>query len=607
MTLAPASIETILNYLDPYLDTLQTGFPTSSRPNEPSLTKDQKRQKIEAALCKDPSIFLTKWGSVILYPRPSSESSVTSALRETHVNEDSAAVAETAKGILDLFVPLAADYEVKYHLTRLYQQLQRLSEHATFEVSNRHQHQHPSYSSMDTARPSSHMDIPEEERKPTPGQADLFTRSTLSQNTRRNRRLNYLLRYLAPPDATESIATATASASATHNRSRGRSTGSGVGTVQTGHDTHQQHHHPTMANILSISGSMSNLSFSESTYFSDAEMEARAPELYRQYIGRFMDNDGDDNDNDDGSKDDDMENGGGTGAEDADDERDDEPRPAISQPKPFGKDVGLVDRILWHVDHPTPSQRNRELELQNLGHAESQQRQHSTASVMASASAYTRRQIEKEEEDFEEEFDTESEDEDSKMALEEGDDRKGPLKDTADDDILVSTSVTPPIPPDPVPGIFSSTMASAAISLEQPEERARFAEVENGDDLDSDDGKELDPAVAERKEDQEALRREFVLLMKQRFLDGLDRNFDYSMVDFDEELDDLEQEGHDKEDQWFDEEDEDEDARDVDMGASSSKRPPLGADSELRTRMTYDERVRVWENSAQNGAGDYDY
>ncbi|KAG0254057.1 hypothetical protein BG011_006001 [Mortierella polycephala] len=610
MTLAPASIETILNYLDPYLDTLQTGFPTSSRPNEPSLTKDQKRQKIEAALCKDPSIFLTKWGSVILYPRPSSESSVTSALREIHANGDSAAVTETAKGILDLFSPLAADYEVNYHLTRLYQQLQQLSEHATFEVSSRHQHQHPSYSSMDIERPSPHMDIPEEERKPTPGQADMFMRSTLSQSTRRNRRLNYLLRYLAPPDATESIAAAAASASAAHNRSRARSTGSGVGTVHTGDDAHQQHHHPTLANILSISGSMSNLSFSESTYFSDAEMEARAPELYRQYIGRFMDNDDDNNDDDDGSKDDDMENGRGTGAEDADDEQDDErdgeTRRAISQPTPFGKDIGLVDRILWHVDHPTQSQRNRELELQSQEQAESQQKQHSMASVMASTSVYTRRQIE-EEEEFEEEFDTESEAEDSNMALEESDDRKGPLKDTDDDDVLVSISVTPPIPPDPVPGVISSALASAAISLEQPEERARFAEVENGDDLDSDDGKELDPAVAERKEDQEALRREFVLLMKQRFLDGLDRNFDYSMVDFNEDLDDLEQESHDKEDRWFDEEDEDEDARGVNLGSSSARRTSLVADSELRTRMTYDERVRVWENSAQNGSGGYDY
>lgn len=492
----------------------------------------------------------------------------------------------------------------------------------------------PNLSSQQTN--SARRDIAEEDRKPNPGQNDLFTRSTLSQNTRRNRRLNYLLRHLAPPDTSGSPSLAggapsthsASSASRTDNPSTRASASAGVSQSTSSRDPRN----PTLANILSLSGSMSNLSFSESTYFSDAEMEARAPDLYQQYIGRFMDQD-DDRDSLCEEEEDDDDGGEVTGAEDADDEREDtDTRQSSASPEPFGKDVGLVDRILWNIDHPTrkqqKKQRQQELESRraaqerNAGEGSSSSHavarslhphQRSTVSVAPAAS----------ESEFEEEFDTESEVDDANMEDSaqsqekpkgqnmdvEKDDRKGPLKDVADDQLLATTSVTPPIPPTPVPGVISSTFASAAMTLEQPESRARFADLKSGNGLGSseDEAPELDKATKERKEDQESLRQEFVLLMKQRFLDGLDSQFDYSLVDFDEDLDDLEQEDHDVEDRYFaedgDDDDEDDDGEILDGALSPRRRTTRAAG----IRMNYEERVQAWETSAQNGTGDYDY
>lgn len=363
---------------------------------------------------------------------------------------------------------------------------------------------------------------------------------------------------------------------------------------------------------------MSNLSFSDSTYFSDAEMEARAPELYQQYIGRFMDSDN----TDDESDEDEDEDGVITGAE-ADDEREEVKRRASSKqyPEPFGKDVGLVDRILWNIDHPT----KRQLKLQKQEELDRQNKYQEVASGSGDEEPRVESiapQRAKLEDEFEEEFDSESDEDDEAM---DQDDRRGPLRTLQnDDDILVMTSVTPPLPPDPTPGLLSSTMSSAAMTMEQPEARARFAEVENGNGLNSEDEEE-DRETERRKEDQESLRRDFVLLMKQRFLDGLDINFDYSTVDFNESLDDLEQEDHDTEDRWFDADEEDEGNRgDEDVAldegnlsenknGSGSKKTGSGRPSTSSARLAassglnYDERVRAWESSAQNGPGDYDY
>ncbi|KAF9926156.1 hypothetical protein FBU30_004198 [Linnemannia zychae] len=674
MPLSQESITTVLAYLDPSLDTLETGFPTSTRPNESPLTKDQKRAKIESALQKDPAIFLSKWGSVILYPRP--QTNIPSSDEPDKANGDlqRADSLTAAKNILDIFNPLAVDYEIRYHLTKLYQQLHQLIEHANFKASmsqqsgyqrtlnmldknsstfitdsvrNRSHGYNPTiatnYMDIDSDLSSSqhtvgdNKDIPEEDRKPNPGQNDLFTRSTLSQNTRRNRRLNYLLRHLAPPD-TSGFSSTTAGGASTNtgtgsSTSRGNSYSAAISSSSTAgvnqSKSNRDVRNPTLANILSISGSMANLSFSESTYFSDAEMEARAPELYQQYIGRFMDRDDGDSQGED-----DIDDGQGeaTGAEDADDEREDnDARQSSGSPEPFSKDIGLVDRILWNIDHPTLKQlrRQRQQGLENRRAAQNpalRQQNNSTAPYSQQTTVMAAPVIQKESEsEFEEEFDTESENDDAEMELPdqtqgkqpdqntdpEKYDRKGPLKNIADDDLLAKTSVIPPIPPSPIPGVISSTFASAAMTLEQPESRARFAELERGNGMGSsdDESPKLDQATKEKKEDQEALRQEFVLLMKQRFLDGLDSQFDYSLVDFDENLDDLEQEDYDVEDRYFDAEDEDDDDKDLDddKGGHLSPIKTGKSRSMLPMHMNYDERIQAWENSAQNGAGDYDY
>ncbi|KAG0340600.1 Coiled-coil domain-containing protein 97 [Podila horticola] len=603
MTLPQESIESILTFLDPHLDTLETGFPTSSRPNEPALTSAQKRDKISATLASSPGIFLTRWGSVILYPRP-----------ESLVN-DATASSKTPQDILELFAPLQNDYEVKYQLNRLFQQLHRINERRQFEQRSTH-HQDP-ISSSTTKSPTSpvkHLTSPidDEDRQPEPAQSDLFNRTALSQNTRRNRRLNYLLRHLAPPDNESSS-------------SRPMSSDAKTATDKA---------HPTVATILSISGSMSNLSFADSTYFSDAEMEARAPELYQQYIGRFMDDDNenerDDDDDDEDNEDDDEEGGY------ADDERE--------QVKPFGKEVGLVDRILWNIDHPSKHQLKLERQ-ERKDHQNQYQEEHHGESNGAKNEFSVPRPVppkEVSEEEPVEEFDTESEnEEDTEMSLKDSatagkakevdqDSHRGPLAYVPDSEIYDRTSVTPRLPPNPMrPDLLSSMMASAAFSLEQPEERAIFAEVENGND-DSEQGEE-DEQTEHRKEDQEALRREFVLLMKQRFLDGLDSNFDYSSVDFNEDLDDLDQEAHDEEDRYFDAEDElDDEGSGTSMEMESddgSRRSGLRATNVRSSAyfasaphpyaskhahqdlggMNYDERLASWESRPQNGAGDYDY
>ncbi|KAF8983824.1 hypothetical protein BGZ46_009392 [Entomortierella lignicola] len=627
MSLSQASIDIILQYLDPYLETLQTGFPNSTRPNEPALTITQKRQKIEATLDKDPSIFLTKWGSVLLYPRPAS-----SVDGSNEAKKDGEAILEpkgnslSAKDVLDLFIPLASNYDIRYQLTKLYQQLQQLLEHEAFKKN-------PSASTFTPAMTSNEMeieqseDLSKEEQKPEHDQNDLFSRSFVSQSTRRNRRLNYLLRYLAPLSPSDSVAMTSNSGNiGSHTTSRsGASDGVGRdksnGSIR-GQDSNQ---HPILASILSISGSMSNLSFSDSTYFSDAEMEARAPDLYQHYIGRFMDNDdGDDGDSSDTVESGDDRVGNSTGeskADDADDEGDGyrERRRQKVTLKPFGKDVSLIDRILWGVDHPKRNQQAQERgdQGQQLSHkgtykpSSQQQSQHVSSSnppniVPTHPAAGPENQDS--ESEFEEEFDTESEVEDTEMddktdkfLHSTGGSPKNQINNSGG--VGSKASLKPPTPPDPIPGVVSSAFASA-MAMEESEERTMFASVSNGGNLDSDEDQELDRATATRKEDQQALRTEFVLIMKQRFLDGLDRNFDYSLVDFDEKLDDLEQENNDGEDRWFDSE---EDADDV----GGPVAPLSGQEKRVReavsSKIDFDERVKAWENGAQNGSGEYDY
>ena len=55
-------------------------------------------------------------------------------------------------------------------------------------------------------------------------------------------------------------------------------------------------------------------------------------------------------------------------------------------------------------------------------------------------------------------------------------------------------------------------------------------------------------------EDKLKLREEFLNIMRQRFLQGLDEEFDYTKVDTSDEYDNLEILGQDEEEKYFDEE-----------------------------------------------------
>ncbi|KAG0245109.1 coiled-coil domain-containing protein-domain-containing protein [Mortierella sp. GBAus27b] len=633
MALTQTSIKEILAHLDPHLETLQTGFPTSTRPNEPALTKEQKRQKIEATLANDPGIFLTKWGSVILYPQ--STPPVNPGV-DSHTNgEDSSPVVGhslAARDILDLFAPLTADYEVKYQLKRLYQQLQQLSEHAKFEESKRQPSDPsaviPSINTPNTMEIEATNDsqfvgsgISPEDQKPDPSQDDLFARSIILEKTRRNRRLNYLLRHLAPPDPNQMSSSHSSGAKGKGSGAYATSRSSNYGAGDH-RDSQNPQNHPALASILSISGSLSNLSFADSTYFSDAEMQARAPELYQQYIGRFMDNDDDDREDDDDE----------TRNNDTDDQG--RPRRQKQAPKTFGKDVGLVDRILWSVDHPNLNQqlsssqeRNRIPILaqtpQNRSDQQASRGQTSASFPLSQPMTQPLSDKQESSSEFEEEFDTESEDEETKMVV---DNKTNTRNGTSKGDNPVDSSVAS-APSNRVPGSLSSTtVTSSGMVLDEPEERTLFANIENVEPAtDSDEDKEIDQETADRKEDQEALRQEFVLLMKQRFLDGLDRTFDYSTIDFDENLDDLEQENYDQEDEWFDNEDDEDDEDNEDRTDGQSHHPTHGAESSVgsqhttrvastiraragqTSRMAFDERLLAWESNEQNGSGEYDY
>ncbi|KAF9434027.1 hypothetical protein BGZ76_008672 [Entomortierella beljakovae] len=601
-SLPRTSIDIILHYLEPHIGALQTGFPNSTRPNIPPLTVDQKRQKIETVLVNSPSIFLTKWGSVILYPRPVTQ---VIASDEVHISDDVASSQESenlkSKEILDLFAPLAiADYEVRIQLVKLYQQQQQLSEHKIHQLSK----SHPTVS-------SSKSDTEQEEVKMDLDENDLFSRSVISQSTRRNRRLNYLLRYLAPPDPSEFVAGLSGS-----TRSKGShltshsSTRDGIDHLTNNEDDRRQNikQHTPLSSILSISGSMSNLSFSDSTYFSDAEMQARAPELYQQYIGRFIDNDTED---DSGSSD----------TIESDDELK-KSRRRKSKPKPFGKDVSLIDRILWTVDHPSHNvfekgqndrtqahDRTHEHGVsRSSSHQESIISQQNVPEKTNNQSGPVKypvaRQIGNDSEsDFEEEFDTESESEDNEMTVEHDEDR--PLMTATGRSDKDKTSLQGQVSPSmPVTPTRDSKSVLPSTEPANPRESTIFGYTSSKNNDHSDEEMELSHATANRKEDQEALRRDFVLLMKQRFLDGQDQSFDYSTVDFDEDLDDLDQENYDGEDKWFDSGEENADNSTYSLSGTGRV---AKSDGYQNLRTTFDERVRVWESGAQNGTGDYDY
>ncbi|KAF9974504.1 hypothetical protein BGZ73_002062 [Actinomortierella ambigua] len=690
-TLPLEATQPLLDHLEQYLQTLQSGFPTSTRPNEPPLTVPQKRAKIASTLERDPALFLSKWGSVLLYAppppgslSPPSDQQVPQQSKDhptsVHTTPSSAASAngglthlQTVRALLDHFRPLTTtDYEVRTHLQRLDRQWAQLYEREQFRQRRQaaHQQQQQQHNHHFPNRQDPHSTAT---TKSATDPELLLAWSTVSETTRKNRRLNYLLQTLAPPDpavAGSGVAASTAAsgdgsgnALYTRHPSGNATTATSTSTATGMHagrrpslDRNALSTSPaariSLAQMTSLSGSLANLSFADSTYFSDAEMEARAPELYQQYIGRFLDQEEDDDEEMEDEEEEEEE-------EEEDDDRDDEAQNRRQRQRqrkqrsvdsaPFDASMGLVDRILWSMDHPT----QRQLKQQRKDRREQEQKEknesnatsHGAAATGAAQSKQPRssssmsqqRQQPKQQppprhiqgqhsndDDFEEEFDTESEVEDETEMLDIEVAEAAAAEDLAvTREVKQAMSMTPKLPASSgnqrrnnhhrsndegdddsldEQGRLSSTMASAAATLAQPEARAKLAQIANGNDS-GDDASE-DEALLRRKEYQEALRQEFVLLMKQRFIDGLDETFDYSTVDYDEELDDLDQEAHDAEDQWFDHDDDDDDMEELQYPsrATLSAQVP-GHPRKHPLRWDYEARL----NETPKDMGDYDY
>ncbi|KAH8237923.1 hypothetical protein KR032_008069 [Drosophila birchii] len=71
--------------------------------------------------------------------------------------------------------------------------------------------------------------------------------------------------------------------------------------------------------------------------------------------------------------------------------------------------------------------------------------------------------------------------------------------------------------------------------------------------------------------ERELLRHEFLSMMKERFLQGEDKDFDYTAVDDNAQLDDLKQIEQDEEDAYFEDSDEEEELPESKEGASSEE------------------------------------
>ncbi|XP_056144245.1 coiled-coil domain-containing protein 97 [Lampris incognitus] len=99
--------------------------------------------------------------------------------------------------------------------------------------------------------------------------------------------------------------------------------------------------------------------------------------------------------------------------------------------------------------------------------------------------------------------------------------------------------------------------------LEEEQEREKAAQEENEDDEDDDDGEkeEWEP----NQEEKVMLREEFISQMHQRFLDGKDKDFNYSEVDENPDYDNLDIVDRDAEEKYFDDDDGEEEEDDNDV------------------------------------------
>lgn len=97
--------------------------------------------------------------------------------------------------------------------------------------------------------------------------------------------------------------------------------------------------------------------------------------------------------------------------------------------------------------------------------------------------------------------------------------------------------------------------------LQEEQEREDGAQEEEDDEEDDDnevEGKEWQPTTEEKA----LLREEFISRMHQRFLDGKDKDFDYSEVDENPDYDNLDIVSRDAEEKYFDEDDDNDDEDD---------------------------------------------
>ncbi|KAM7372273.1 hypothetical protein PAMP_009452 [Pampus punctatissimus] len=94
--------------------------------------------------------------------------------------------------------------------------------------------------------------------------------------------------------------------------------------------------------------------------------------------------------------------------------------------------------------------------------------------------------------------------------------------------------------------------------LHEEQEREEGAQEEEEEDEEDEDNRVQEKVWEPTSEEKALLREEFISQMHQRFLDGKDKDFNYSEVDENPDYDNLDIVSRDAEDKYFDEDDDDE-------------------------------------------------
>ncbi|XP_010734174.3 coiled-coil domain-containing protein 97 isoform X1 [Larimichthys crocea] len=102
--------------------------------------------------------------------------------------------------------------------------------------------------------------------------------------------------------------------------------------------------------------------------------------------------------------------------------------------------------------------------------------------------------------------------------------------------------------------------------LQEEQEREEGAQEEEEDEEDDDDNTVQRQEGEPSPEEKALLREEFISQMHQRFLDGKDKDFNYSEVDENPDYDNLDIVSRDAEDKYFDEDDDEDDEEEEEEG-----------------------------------------